>query len=103
MSRCGVLAVLGVLALARVAAADSNDLVLARLTTRTLDPTGHLTITPQNLEFRALASQLGVVLAPHLLTPADTLGFGGFQFSVDGSSTTIDSTARTPHRLMAQA
>ena len=25
-----------------------------------------------------LGSQLGVVLAPHMLTPADTIGFGGF-------------------------
>jgi hypothetical protein len=48
---------------------------------------------PQNLEFRALASQLGVVLAPQLLTPADTLGYSGFQFSVASSMTTIDSSA----------
>ncbi len=89
MSRCGAVVLLGVLGTAP-ALADSNDLVLARLATRSVDPTGTLTITPQNLEFRELASQLGVVLAPHLMTDADTLGFGGFQFAVDGSSTTID-------------
>src|SRR5687767_14318429 len=52
------------------AAADVNDLVLGRLTNR-VDAD---TIVPQNAELRALSSQLGVVLAPHLLTPADTIG-----------------------------
>src|SRR5262245_8755217 len=47
----------------------------------------------QNLELRSLSSQLGVVLAPHLLTPADTIGFGGFQLTVDYATTTIDSSA----------
>src|SRR5262249_48244962 len=32
-----------------------------------------------------------VVLAPQLLTPADTLGFGGFQLDVTASQTSIDS------------
>lgn len=82
------------LALQGVAAADGNDLVLNRLTTRTTDGNGTLiSAVPQNLEFRALASELGVVLAPHLLTPADSVGFDGFQFTVDVASTTIDSTA----------
>jgi hypothetical protein len=76
----------------RPAAADSNDLVMSRLATRITDDTGRvLAVVGQNLEFRALASQLGVVLAPHLLTPADTLGFGGFQFDADVSQTSIDS------------
>lgn len=71
------------------AAADVNDLVLGRLTNRVDDDT----IVPQNAELRSLASQLGVVLAPHLLTPADTLGFGGFQLTVDYAATTIDADA----------
>jgi hypothetical protein len=76
------------------AAADSNDLVLGRLATRMTDGSGNLTgVVGQNLEFRALASQLGVVLAPHLLTPADTLGFSGFQLTVDYATTTIDASA----------
>ncbi|HEX8108607.1 MAG TPA: hypothetical protein VF516_12825 [Kofleriaceae bacterium] len=76
----------------RPAAADQNDLVMSRLATRITDDTGRvLAVVGQNLEFRALASQLGVVLAPHLLTPADTLGFAGFQFDADVSQTTIDS------------
>lgn len=79
-----------VLCLSRIAAADTNDLVMSRLATRIIDEGRVIGVVGQNLEFRALASQLGVVLAPRLLTPADTLGFGGFQFVVDGSSTVID-------------
>jgi hypothetical protein len=74
-----------------IAAADTNDIVLTRLLTRVNNADGTQTVVPQNLEFRALTSQLGVVLAPELLTPADTLGFGGFQFDLTGSQTTIDS------------
>lgn len=74
---------------AGTARADVNDLVISRLTSRMDDGR----IVPQNAELRALASQLGVVLAPHLLTPADTIGFGGFQFSFDYATTTIDPTA----------
>lgn len=79
---------------ATAASADDNDLVLGRLATRVTDGSGNLmSVVGQNLELRALSSQLGVVLAPHLLTPADTIGFGGFQLSVDYSMTTIDSRA----------
>lgn len=73
----------------RVATADTNDLVLSRLAVA--QPSG--TFVPQNLEFRELASQLGVVLAPRMLTPADTIGFGGFQFTVDVAQTGIDNGA----------
>src|SRR5215467_12307090 len=86
------LGALGTLTLPRPAAADQNDLVMSRLATRITDDTGRvLSAVGENLEFRALASQLGVVLAPHLLSPADTLGFGGFQFDFDLSQTSIDS------------
>ena len=78
----------------RLAAADSNDLILSRLGTRITNNAGTLTnVVGQNLEFRSLASQMGVVLAPHLLTPADTVGFGGFQLTVDYSTTQIDPSA----------
>jgi len=88
----GALAALVLASLTGVAAADPNDLVLARLATRITDAGGQLqAVVGENLELRALASQLGVVLAPHLLTPADTLGFGGFQLDLDVSQTTIDS------------
>jgi len=82
---------LAVLLAPGAAIADDNDLVLGRLTNRMDDGMGNITIIPQNQEFRTLASELGVVLAPHMLTPADTLGFGGFQLTADYTTTTIDS------------
>lgn len=89
----GVALALSLLAPA-AAFADANDLVLSRLGTRITDGTGNLVnVIGHNLEFRALASQLGVALAPHLLTPADTVGFGGFQLTVDYSTTTVDGSA----------
>jgi hypothetical protein len=39
--------------------------------------------------FRSLMSELGVVVAPRLQTPADTLGFAGFQFSAELGTTEI--------------
>lgn len=91
MIRCAAaLVALGLIA-PSTAAADSNDLIISRLATRIMDGNGQLTnVVGQNREFRALASQLGVVLAPRMLTSADTIGFGGFQFSVDYATTTID-------------
>jgi len=83
-----------VLGVATSAAADTDDLDLTQLGTKITDGSGNVTsVVGQNLEFRELASQLGVVLAPQLLTPADSLGFSGFQFSVDYSNTTIDRSA----------
>lgn len=88
------LVVLFIVGAATPAKADSNDLVLSRLGTRITDGSGNVTqVVGQSLELRSLASQLGVVLAPHLLTPADTIGFGGFQLTVDYASTTIDASA----------
>lgn len=85
-----------VLALVAVAApcaafADDNDLILSRLTNRIDNGSGVMRFIPQNAELRTLASELGVVLAPHMLTPADTVGFGGFQFTADYTMTTIDA------------
>jgi len=86
------LTALTVLCFSRFAMADPNDLVMSRLATRIVGSTGQLeSVVAENLEFRALASQLGVVLAPHLMTPADTLGFAGFELDVSASQTTIDS------------
>jgi hypothetical protein len=90
--RAGI--VLAIVAAATPASADPNDLVLSRLADRVTDGSGTLTsVVGDNTLFRGLASQLGVVLAPHLLTPADTNGFGGFQMTVDYSTTTIDSSS----------
>jgi hypothetical protein len=85
---------LAILCITSTASADQNDLILSRLGTPITDGSGNVTgVIGQNLELRSLSSQLGVVLAPHLLTPADTIGFGGFQLTVDYATTTIDSTA----------
>lgn len=91
-ARLGAGAFALLVALPHEAAADVNDLVLSRLATKTVGG-GETTIVPQNADFRSLASQLGVVLAPHMLTPADSLGFGGFQLTVDYATTTIDPKA----------
>ena len=72
----------------RDARAEKNDLVLARLGERVGDR-----VVGSNVDFRSMSSQLGVALAPHLLEPADTLGFGGFEFIADLSYTSIDSDA----------
>ena len=89
----GVLVAALVASSAGVAAADANDIVLSRLALRVDNGAAGVVYIPQNADFRALASQLGVVLAPHMLTPADTLGFSGFQITVDFSSTQIDPNA----------
>lgn len=41
--------------------------------------------------FRSLMSELGVAMAPRLLTPADTLGISGFQVSAEVGTTQISS------------
>ena len=42
--------------------------------------------------FRSLMSELGVVIAPRLQTPADTLGYAGFQFSAELGVTKINNS-----------
>ena len=85
---------LGVAAVAGPARAGQNDVILARLGKVVTDGTGTPTsVVGQNLEFRSLVSELGVVMAPQLLTPSDTLGFGGFQFTADLAYTSISNDA----------
>lgn len=97
-----LLALSGSLLAARTARADRNDLRLINLcdtsqgngcgwvtqtatrTTVVLDPTA-------NTRFRSLMSELGVVVAPRLQVPADTLGFAGIQLSADVDFTQISS------------
>jgi hypothetical protein len=43
-------------------------------------------------QFRSLMSELGVVIAPRLQTPADTLGYAGFNFSAELGFTKINSS-----------
>jgi hypothetical protein len=69
----------------RLAWAGDNDIVLSRLG----DMSG-AAVVGNAADFRSLTSELGVVLAPRLLSPADTLGFGGFQFTADVGFTSID-------------
>ncbi len=91
--RAGIAAAI-VIGLSSPAIADQNDLVLSRLGTKITDGMGNVTsVVGESMEFRSLASQMGVVLAPQLLTPADTIGFSGFQFTVDYAQTTIDVNA----------
>jgi hypothetical protein len=95
-------AVLGAAAGApRIARAGDNDLVLSRLgdvvTDSAGDPVGAV---GDGESFRSLASELGVVLAPRLSEPADTLGFGGFQFTADVGMTQVH-TDRSYWRALA--
>jgi len=79
------------LGVAPPARADKNDLVLSRLGLNVEQNPGEFVVVPDNARFRSLVSQLGVALAPRFLTPADTLGFSGFNFSADLSFTAIDA------------
>jgi hypothetical protein len=109
-----VVAVLIVLLLAGTASAGRNDLELLNLCPRHPAPAGVLGGSVQECswinrdasnghiagvgvgadaqsQFRSLMSELGVVIAPRLQTPADTLGFAGFQFSGELGLTKISS------------
>src|SRR5438067_10515676 len=95
-SRRGIaaLAVASIVIVGASARAGDNDVVLARLGKIKTDATGAPSaVVGQNLEFRALVSELDIVLAPRLLTPSDTIGFGGFQFTADVVYTTISKSA----------
>ena len=91
-----------VMTLSTHAWADSNDLVIARLSTP-VTIGGTTTYVEDSLGFRELSSALGVVLAPDLLTPADTLGFDGFQITADYSSTSIDQSGAYWRALQGSA
>lgn len=83
-----------VCAMGATAHAGDNDLVLARLGKVTTDASGNpITVVGQNLEFRSLISELSVALAPRLLAPSDTLGFGGIQITTDLGTTSISNGA----------
>ncbi len=43
--------------------------------------------------YRSLMSELGVALAPQIVTPASTIGFAGFQLSAELATTTINAKA----------
>lgn len=86
----GVGGVVGVVVAPRTVYADSNDIVLSRFGTQVTDDMGNVTeILGHNHEFRAFASELGIVIAPRVLHPADTTGYGGFEFTLDAGQTSI--------------
>jgi hypothetical protein len=66
------------------AQADSNDLVLSRLADNS---SGR--VVADNAAYRSLTSELGVALAPHLGTPADTLGWSGLELTTDMAFSSI--------------
>ncbi|HTM23437.1 MAG TPA: hypothetical protein VL172_23100 [Kofleriaceae bacterium] len=82
------------LASASPARAGDNDLVMSRLGTIIDDGNGTpIDVVGDSQQFRSMVSELGAVMAPRLLNPSDTLGFGGFQFSVDYAFTGITNDA----------
>lgn len=92
-SLVGVLALFCATASATTAWADDNDLVVSRLGDIVTDNMGQpVDVIGDPILFRSLASELGVVMAPRLIEPADTLGFSGFQFSADFAFTSINRT-----------
>ncbi|HEY4392902.1 MAG TPA: hypothetical protein VGP64_02520, partial [Polyangia bacterium] len=86
------------------ARASKNDLNLSNLCLTAPDASGaavNSCLQPgtagyadDQSRFRSLMSELGVVAAPRLLTPADTLGYAGFQFSGELGITTINNNRK---------
>ena len=72
------------------ARADDNDLVLSRL--GGINTAGD-DVVPNNQLYRSLVSELGVVLAPKFLSPSDTMGYSGFQFSAELAHNSIHNGA----------
>src|SRR5262245_1180920 len=106
-----LLGAVGVVALAGEgrARADKNDLQLLNLCPPRNNPvaqidecswvdrdptTGHIGGTKPDVagesRFRSQMSELGFAIAPRVMTPADTLGFAGFQFSAEVGYTKIN-------------
>jgi hypothetical protein len=51
------------------------------------------TITQDNAGFRSLSSEIGVLMAPKVVDPADSLGLSGFAVSADVSVNTLSGDA----------
>jgi hypothetical protein len=94
------------------ASANPMDLAPERLTTQACDP--NLTVPcgqlptaalpkgnmfrPDNAAWAKLVSTYAMAIAPMAMHPARTTGYGGFDFSLWGSVTTIDSGKDYIHR-----
>ena len=88
----GLFAVASLATSVPAARAGDNDVVMSRLGVPIENGAGQVTrVVGDNRRFRSLMSELGVVMAPHLIEPADTLGFAGFQFTLDLAYTSISS------------
>jgi hypothetical protein len=73
------------------ASARANDLNLAGLVLRSGTPTFDRNIhTPL---FRQLATELGISIAPHFTSPAETLGSLGFEIGISTAATNIHQDA----------
>ena len=103
MRRCACLLVLALSLSVTSARAEDNDIVLSRLGTPTVEGDQVVGVVGNNQAFRSLASELGVVMAPRLLEPSDTIGFGGFQFTLDTAFTSISSGANYWDTLEAES
>lgn len=55
---------------------------------------GNVVIVQDNAAFRSLSSELGTIIAPKPVDPADTLGLSGFALSADVSVNTLSSDQR---------
>lgn len=69
--------------------AGPYDLRLSQL--GTMDPVSGM-VTGNDGDFRSLASELGVLMAPKPVDSADSLGLSGFAFSADVSLNTISNS-----------
>ena len=75
------------------ARADRNDLTLERIIGPPAAPGtfNDPTDPTRQTMYKSLMSELGVVIAPSALAPADTLGYSGFQLAFESSFTQISS------------
>ena len=95
---------MSVVAVSRTASADPMDPALERLAHSAANPSAPCAIAGHyqpgaapcvfdDAAFKRIISEYGFAFAPLAMYPARTTGFGGFQFSVQGSFTSIDSGA----------
>jgi hypothetical protein len=78
-----------------VAIADRNDFTLENIIGKPakLGQLNDPTDVGRQSQYKSLMSEMSVVFSPTFLTPADTLGFSGFQLAFETSFTQISSGA----------
>lgn len=91
-----VVALFGSLAAVTPARADIFDLSLHRLITPPAPGQSAAPDASSQIAYRQFTSELGVVMAPQVMAPADTLGYSGFQFTLDANFTTISANKCVP-------